>query len=72
VVEVAGRFFALLVDRVARILKLATSQMVASSEPPRFSCLVGTATFAETRVCVLDSERLLLAGPAAPPPTEKE
>jgi purine-binding chemotaxis protein CheW len=72
VVELSGRLFALLVDRVARILKLSSSQMVPSSEPLRLACLVGTATFAEALIHLLDSERLLLAGPAAAPPTDKE
>lgn len=72
VVEIAGRFFALLVDRVARILKLPASQLVPPTQPARFPSLLGTATFAESAVHVLDGERLLLAGPAATIPMEKE
>jgi chemotaxis signal transduction protein len=72
VVESAGRFFALVVDRVARILRLASSQIVAPSGAPRFACLVGVATVAQSAIHILDSERLLLASPGMKPTTEME
>jgi len=72
VVEIEGRFFALVVDRVVRILKLASSQIVSPAHPPRFACLVGMANVVDTSIHILDSERLLLANPGMTPPTEKE
>jgi chemotaxis signal transduction protein len=72
VVEIAGRFFALVVDRVNRILKLSSAQIVPPAEAPRFAALVGVAAVSETPILVLDVERLLLASPDMIPATEKE
>lgn len=72
VVEIANRFFALIVDRVARILKLSSSQILPPGDTPPFACLAGMAEVSATPIHVLDVERLLLASPDMTPPTEKE
>ncbi len=72
VVEIAGRFFALVVDRVNRILKISSTQIAIPVGVPRFACLVGTAAIGETPILVLDAERLLLASPDMTPRAEKE
>jgi purine-binding chemotaxis protein CheW len=72
VVEIAGRFFALVVDRVNRILKLSSAQIAPPAVAPRFAALVGVAAVGETPILVLDAERLLLASPDMIPATEKE
>lgn len=72
VVESAGRFFALVVDRVARILKLASAQIGPPSDPAGLAGVVGVATVADTAIHILDSERLLLAGPGVQPTTEHD
>lgn len=72
VVEIVGRYFALVVDRVNRILKLSSTQIAPPGDSPRFACLLGIANVSETPILVLDAERLLLASPDMSPRAEKE
>jgi purine-binding chemotaxis protein CheW len=72
VVGVKSRLFALIVDRVARILKLASAQVGPPPDGGEFSCVVGTAKVADTAVHIIDSERLLLPKATTAAPTEKE
>jgi len=72
VVEIAGRFFALVVDRVNRIVKLSSTQIAPPGDAPRFACLVGIANVGETPILVLDAERLLLVTPDMTPTARKE
>jgi len=71
VVEIAGRYFALLVDRVARILKLPSSQ-VRPPDSGRYDCLAGMATVVGATIHIIDTEQMLLASPDMRPSTGKE
>jgi purine-binding chemotaxis protein CheW len=57
VVEGAGRLFALLVDRVARIVKVDKSAVQAA--PPDAPALAGTVRVGETMLHLVDVDRLL-------------
>jgi purine-binding chemotaxis protein CheW len=72
VVEIAGRYFALLVDRVARIFKLPSAQVVPPPETGRFCCLAGMATAGNSAIHIIDTEQMLLASPDMRPSTGKE
>ena len=72
VVEVAGRSFALLVDRVARILKLAASDITAPPETARVRAAIGVARDGAATIYLTDAERILRPGCAADSPTPKE
>jgi chemotaxis signal transduction protein len=66
---VSGRSFGLIVDRVARILKLASAQVaVAAPADGALTTVVDSAS--GTRVHLIDAERVL-RGPV-PPPAAKE
>jgi purine-binding chemotaxis protein CheW len=65
VVEVAGRAFALLVDRVARILKLAAADITVPPVDAKVSAAVGVACDGESMIYLTDAERILRPGPAA-------
>jgi purine-binding chemotaxis protein CheW len=71
VVEVAGRLFALIVDRVARILKLATSEIAPPAERAAPPAVTGVAHVGEGAVFIMDAEALLRAGLTAPAPTTR-
>ncbi len=68
VVEVAGRAFALLVDRVARILKLASADIAPSPEPASPRSALGVAHDGDAVIHLTDAERILRPGPAASVP----
>jgi purine-binding chemotaxis protein CheW len=72
VVEVAARFFALLVDRVSRTLKLAGSETGPAPEDAQAPYLAGMARGGEAAIPILDIEPMLLAGPAMRSSTDKE
>ena len=72
VVEVAGRSFALLVDRVARILKVALADITAPPENARVRDAVGVARDGSATIYLTDAERILSHGSAAEAPTPKE
>ena len=65
VVEVAGRAFALLVDRISRILKLATADIAVPPENARFPFAVGVARDGEATITITDAERILRPKSAA-------
>jgi purine-binding chemotaxis protein CheW len=71
VVEVSGRLLALIVDRVARILKLVASSIEPPSEAVAERGGTGVARLGESRVFLMDAERVLRAGPAATGPTTR-
>ena len=71
VVEVAGRFFALLVDRVARILKLVASDIAAPPENARLLAPLGVADTGDATIYLTNAETILRA-PAAESSTHKE
>jgi purine-binding chemotaxis protein CheW len=70
VVEAAGRNFALLVDRVARILKLPASAIA----PPEGGSapFIGIARLGDASVRLIDVEQMLREVPAADPSQPKE
>jgi len=72
VVDVAGRLFALMADRVARILKLATSQMGAPPDQGGLPYLAGMAQTDQGTIRVLDTEQMVLGSPGLRPSTDKE
>ncbi len=72
VVEIAGRLFALLVDRVARILKLASSQIDPSPDPARHHAVTGQAKVGEAAIHIVDVERMLLSRPDMRSSADKE
>ena len=72
VVEVAGRAFALLVDRVARILKVAVTDIAAPPENARVRGAVGVAHEGAATIYLTDAERILRPGSEAAAPTPKE
>jgi purine-binding chemotaxis protein CheW len=65
VVDVAGRSFALLVDRVARILKLPVSDVAPPPEGATFSAIAGVARVGDALVKMIDLDRMLRARPGA-------
>jgi purine-binding chemotaxis protein CheW len=65
VVEVAGRSFALLVDRIARILKLAAADIAPPPTPASARSALGVAHDGEAVIHLTDAERILRPGPAA-------
>jgi purine-binding chemotaxis protein CheW len=65
VVEVAGRLFALLVDRVARILKVAASEILPLPENAKVSVAIGVVGTGHQAIYLTDAERILRAGPGA-------
>jgi chemotaxis signal transduction protein len=65
VVEVAGRAFALLVDRIARILKLATADIVAPPENARVRFAIGVARDGDSTIYITAAERILRPGSMA-------
>jgi len=65
VVEVAGRAFALLVDRVARILKLAAADIGPPPEPASLRSAIGVAHDGDAVIYLTDAERILWPGHAA-------
>jgi chemotaxis signal transduction protein len=71
VAEIAGRHFALLVDRVVRILKLASAQVAPPAANGRLG-LVGVTAMGNTTIHIIDTEQMLLAGPDVRPSTGKE
>jgi chemotaxis signal transduction protein len=72
VVEVAGRFFALLVDRVARILKLAISEIELHGTDTKSSSTIGLVRDGDVTIRLIDVERMLRAAPAADASLPKE
>ena len=71
VVEVAGRAFALLVDRIARILKLATADIAASPENARVRFAIGVARAGDATIIITDAERILRPGSVVEVPTPR-
>ncbi len=67
VVEVAGRQLALLVDRVARVLKLAATDVEAPAPGAVRPGGTGVGRVGDARIHLLDAERLLLGEPPAEP-----
>jgi len=65
VVDVAGRDFALLVDRVARILKVAVADIAAPPENAKVRTAVGVARDGASMIYLTDAERILRPQPAA-------
>jgi purine-binding chemotaxis protein CheW len=72
VVEVAGRAFALLVDRVARILKVAAADIASPPANARIRDAIGVARDGAATIYLTDAERILRPGTAAAAPTPKE
>jgi purine-binding chemotaxis protein CheW len=64
VVEVAGRQFALIVDRVARILKLPDSDIETPLADAVSKGVTGVARAGGTVILLLDADRVLRLGPA--------
>jgi purine-binding chemotaxis protein CheW len=71
VVEVAGRLFALIVDHVARILKLATSDIEPPQEGTAPPGATGVARVGDEVILLMDADRLLCEGPAGEEPTTR-
>ena len=65
VVEVAGRLFALLVDRVARILKVAASEILPPPKSVKVPVAIGVMGTGNQAIYLTDVERILRAGPSA-------
>lgn len=68
VVEVAGRGFALIVDRVARILKLPASRIEAPRPDAAAQGVTGMLRTGDALVYLLDADRVLRLAPAADAP----
>jgi purine-binding chemotaxis protein CheW len=64
VVEVAGRLFALIVDRVARILKLVISDIEPPPEGTSLPGATGVARTGDTIIHLIDADQVLRAVPA--------
>jgi purine-binding chemotaxis protein CheW len=62
VVEVAARQFALVVDRISRIVKLATSEIDVPTAAAAVPCIVGVARAGGATILVTDAERILRGG----------
>jgi len=71
VVEVAGRLFALIVDRVARILKLATAEIEPTSTGAAPAGTTGLFRMGDAVVHLMDADLMLRAEPAAEAPTTR-
>jgi purine-binding chemotaxis protein CheW len=71
VVEVAGRLFALIVDRVARVFKVAASDIEPVTEGAARAGVTGLARAGEAVIHLIDADRVLRAGPAAEVPTTR-
>jgi len=71
VVEVAGRLFALIVDRVARILKIPVSAIEPPPEGAAPPGATGLVRLGSAVVMVLDAERVLRSGATAVGPTTR-
>jgi purine-binding chemotaxis protein CheW len=71
VVEVGGRLFALIVDRVARILKLATTDIEPPREDEVLRGVTGVARVGAATVLLLDADRVLRVGPAEAAPVTR-
>jgi purine-binding chemotaxis protein CheW len=65
VVEVAGRLFALIVDRVARVLKVPASDIEPPPEGATLPGATGLARVGEAVVHLMDANQMLRAGAAA-------
>lgn len=65
VVEVAGRLFALIVDRVARVLKVPASDIEPPPEGATLPGATGLARVGEAVVHLMDADQMLRAGAAA-------
>jgi chemotaxis signal transduction protein len=65
VVEASGRAFALLVDRIARILKLATADIAPLPENAKVRAAVGVARDGDKTIYITDAERILRPESAA-------
>jgi purine-binding chemotaxis protein CheW len=63
-VEVAGRLFGLLVDRVLRILKVPASDIAPASENVHGPANIGGVRVGESMIALLDIDRLLRVGSA--------
>ena len=68
VIEVAGRLFALLVDRVARIIKLTASEIEAPPASGGVFGAVGVVRVGGAAIYLTDAEHVLQLGPAVPTP----
>jgi purine-binding chemotaxis protein CheW len=71
VVDVAGRLFALFVDRVVRILKLAASEIEPPSEKYAMPGVTGVARAGEAVIRLLDAEQVLQVGSTAAGPNTR-
>jgi len=71
VVEVAGRQLALLVDRVARVVKLASGDIEAPPPGVAVPGITGVGRVEDRRITLLDAEGFL-RDEAASPPTKGE
>lgn len=69
VVEIVGRQFALIVDRVARILKLPDSDIESPGADVASQGVTGVARAGEAVILLLDVDQVLRVGPAADEPT---
>ena len=72
VVEVAGRSFALLVDRVARILKVAASDIAPPLKNAKVPAATGMTGTGDATIYLTDAERILRARASAESSTHKE
>ena len=76
VVEAAGRAFALLVDRISRILKLSSAEIaLATGDAPSTlvgTSLLGTARIEDSAILLFDIEQTLGAASSAAASTPKE
>jgi len=72
VVEVAGRLFALIVDRVARILKVAASAIEPLPAGAALPGAIGVVRVGESVVHVMDADRVLRDGAATSSTTKGE
>ncbi len=64
VVDIAGRHFGLLVDRVVGILKLSSGDLAAPGGELHHPAVVGVAGVGAAAIHILDVERLVLGRPA--------
>jgi purine-binding chemotaxis protein CheW len=71
VVEAVGRLFALIVDRVARILKLDMAGVEPPSGPVAPQGLTGVVRTGDAIIRLLDAERVLQVGAIAPGPNTR-
>ena len=71
VVEVSARQFALVVDRISRIVKLETSDIDVRAVEAAVPYAVGVARLGGTAIFLTDVERILHRGIVSPSSTEK-